>query len=304
MGFKFFEKNRIVIFCALLLCVCMVAIPEITVTGSRSAINLWLNSVVPALMPFFIVANFLKGTEITNYLLPKYYPVIMAIFSGYPMGAKIAGNYYRDGEVERNELLYILSYSMVTGPVFLIGVVGVGIYGSQSLGVIFAISHYTAAFLNRIFYIRYSGAGSKRGSRQFKVSIQKDYYDLLTDSILDSFKSLGIILAYMVLFMIGTDLLQFSGLLNLLPFPEGQSLIKGILEMTTGCNSLAQLETAMINKAVLTSFILSFGGFSVIGQTMSMLKNCPIAFSEVFKIKFMHGILSAILTFFLYGFML
>ncbi len=302
MGIKFFSKNRIMISGALLFCIFMVVIPEITATASRNAIALWMNSVIPSMMPFFIMSNFLKESGFPNRLSMNSYPAIMAVFSGYPMGAKIAGSYYRDGMVDRNRLLFILSYSMVTGPVFLIGVIGTEIYNSQKLGIILALSHYTGAFINRLIYSRYNS--SEKIKRNCKAAIKKDYYEILTDSILDSFRAMGIILAYMVLFMIITDLLQFSGILNVLPFPEGQSLIKGIFEMTTGCNSLAHVETQMVNKAVVTSFILSFGGLSVLGQTMSMLKACPVTFMEIFKMKLLHGIISAILTFFLCGFML
>ncbi len=60
MGFKFIGKNKIVIGGAILCCLIMVVFPEVTATASKEAINLWLNSIVPTLLPFFIVANFLK----------------------------------------------------------------------------------------------------------------------------------------------------------------------------------------------------------------------------------------------------
>ena len=41
--------------------------------------------------------KFLKKTGIVNRISPKVYPFAMALLSGYPMGARITGDYYRDG---------------------------------------------------------------------------------------------------------------------------------------------------------------------------------------------------------------
>lgn len=78
MGFKIFEKNKIIIGGALFCCLIMVIFPEVTAQASKEAINLWLNSIVPILFPFFIAANFLKSTRHcgTNFIR-KIYPFAM-----------------------------------------------------------------------------------------------------------------------------------------------------------------------------------------------------------------------------------
>ncbi len=295
MRYKFLEKNKIVIGSAILCCAVMVMNPEVTSAASKEAINLWLNSVVPMLLPFFIAANFLKHTGVVNRISPGVYPFVMGFLSGYPMGARVAGDYYRAGMIDQRQLHWILSYSMITGPAFLIGAVGVEFLGSHGLGVLLAICHYLSALLNSLFY---SAAAEKTKMIRKKPYIRSDtYYNILTDAILDSFRSIAIILAYIMIFMIGTDLLQFSGVLNLLPTAEAAAVCKGFLEMTVGCNSLVMCRCAPLIKTTLAAFIVTFGGLSVMGQTMSMLRGCDVSFRQLFVMKLSHGILCAILTF-------
>ncbi|MCI5688192.1 hypothetical protein AALA24_06620 [Anaerovoracaceae bacterium 42-11] len=295
MGFKFFEKNRIVIGSAVLCCIIMVMNPEVTAAASKEAINLWLNSVVPMLLPFFIAANFLKHTGVVNRISPSIYPFVMGVLSGYPMGARVAGDYYREGMIDNRQLYRILSYSMITGPAFLVGAVGVEFLHSHGLGVLLAVCHYVSALINSLFY---GGLTGKDSALRRKTFIRQDtYYNILTDAMIDSFRAIAIILAYIIIFMIGTDLLQFSGILNFLPTAEAAALAKGFLEMTVGCNSLAMCQCTPLVKTTLAAFVVTFGGLSVMGQSMSMLRGCNVTFRQLFVMKLSHGVICAILTF-------
>ena len=138
----------------------------------------------------------------------------------------------------------------------------------------------------------------KASTPRRKAFIRQDtYYNILTDAIIDSFRTIAIILAYIILFMIGTDLLQFSGVLSFLPTAEAAALVKGFLEMTVGCNSLAMCQCAPLVKTTLAAFVVTFGGLSVMGQSMSMLRSCNVTFRQLFVMKLSHGVICAILTF-------
>lgn len=307
MGFNFFEKNRIVTAGAVSFCLVMIIWPEVTALASREAIELWLNSIVPSLLPFFIVSGFLRQTGFGEKVSPKAYPFVMAFLSGYPMGAKVAGDYYRDRRIGDAQLKWILSYSCVTGPAFLIGAAGIEFLGSHRAGMVLALSHYGAAFFNYIFYrpggMFCEGETVERTGERKKTG-RDNYYNLLTDAILDSFKSIAIILAYIILFMIATDLLQFSGLLHVVPGGAGPSFVKGLFEMTVGCSGVAVSPVGEPVKAALCAFLISFGGLSVTGQSMSMLRNCGVSAWAFLRMKLIHGCISGLLAFSLGCFML
>lgn len=298
--FKLNTIPYIVGFC----CLIMVIFPEVTAEASKEAISLWLNAIVPTMLPFFFAANFMKEIGLSNRVPTSIYPVVMACLSGYPMGARITGDYYRAGDISKEATYHILSYSMVTGPAFIIGAVGTGFFGSYQAGILIAIGHYLGAGINSIFYR--SSWKPQPKSKGPKEIIGSSYYNMLTDAIIDSFKSIAIILAYIIIFMIATDLFQFSGGLTLLTsiFPLGMqpyiaALAKGFIEMTVGCSSLTHGGSYLLLGVTCASFIISFGGLSVLGQSMSMVRVCDIKASILFKIKMTHGVISAIITFFL-----
>lgn len=97
--------------------------------------------------------------------------------------------------------------------------------------------------------------------------------------------------------MIVIDLLQFSGILAFAKTAESVAFIKGFFEMTLGCSSLTASFASDRVKVCIATFTVSFGGLSVLGQSMSMLRGCGVSFGELFLMKLSHGIISGLLAF-------
>ena len=129
----------------------MVVFPSVTESGSKSAIIIWANAIVPVLLPFFIFADFIKRTGNLQRLPVQLYPLLIAVLSGYPMGAKIVGDLVGDGTLSRARGREVLSYSLVTGPAFLMGTIG-AFLGSTRAALIIMLAHYLGALLNGCFF--------------------------------------------------------------------------------------------------------------------------------------------------------
>lgn len=300
MGFRFFEKNKINCILAAGCGLALMIFPEVAVNASKEGMRIWMNAVVPSLLPFMIIVAYVKRFEVENISASRFYPVFMAFLSGYPMGAKVAGELYQEGRIDEKGLHQILYYAMITGPAFLIGGIGVSFYGSKMAGYLLAFSHYAGALTCGLLL----GKDSKGEMSPVSKTHFPGRYKTETpfaDCILESFKNLGIVLGYIVIFMICADFIEFAGFLESLPDGAGP-FCKGILEMTVGCSEIAACGCSLERKLVLSSFIVSFGGLSVIGQTMSMLEDCPVTLLQILKMKGFHGIFSAIYTFTLCAF--
>ena len=260
MGFLFFEKNRMICLLCGVGCLLMMLFPEITVDASKAAIRIWMNAVVPSLLPFMIIAGYIKRTSATNIAGHGLYPVFMAFLSGYPMGAKLAGEQYRDGRLNARGLQKLLCYAMITGPAFLVGGVGMTFYGTKTAGYILACSHYAGAVTCGLLLDRGGSltAGNAKGQKKNPAIPSETPF---TDCILESFRTLGIVLAYIVLFMIGTEFLESGGTFTFLP-EAMKGFCKGLLEMTVGCSEIAEASLSIKEKLLLTSFVISFGGLS------------------------------------------
>ena len=160
--------------------------------------------------PFFICANFLQNIGVIRYLKSGTFPFLMSVLSGYPMGAKIVGDLRRSGEISVREAKRLMSFCSTSGPAFLIGAVGTGMLGSGFIGGIIAASHYLGAAVNGMVYTAVLG---KEGNSSGNIRLAGDMgvQDSLTNAMLSAFKSLGIILAYIVLFTFATDMLHLCG---------------------------------------------------------------------------------------------
>ncbi len=306
------KKTAAAAILTIVCCILMVAFPSTVLRSARKAIDLWMLDVLPALLPFFICSGFLQNLGVMRYLRSGIFPFAMSALSGYPMGAGIIGGLRRSGEVSLDEAKKMLSYCSTSGPAFMIGAVGAGMMGSGQIGMIIAVSHYAGALINGFVHggislnrrektrtVRYTH--DEGGSR----IIQNSLYDALTDSILMSLKSVGIILAYIVMFMFITDIITVSGAMDGVEKPWAESLLKGLFEMTVGCEAAAGcIGISDTVKCILCTFMISWGGLSVIGQTMSMLAETGISMGYVLGIKFTHGLFSAAAAFTIALFML
>lgn len=281
-------------------CILMVIFPTIALYSARKGISLWLSNVLPALLPFFICANFLQNIGVIRFLKSGVFPFAMSVLSGYPMGAKIVGDLKRQGEISLNEAKRLMSFCSTSGPAFMVGAVGAGMLGSGMLGGIIAISHYTGALINGLVYSHILGKSDSPMRQEQLYGRQAGMQESFTEAILSSFKALGVILAYIVLFMFVTDMLHMCGGFSLFESQEMRALIKGFFEMTVGCGAAAEcINTTNSVKCILCTAIMSWGGLSVLGQSMSMLSGTGISLRYLFVSKLTHSLFSAIVAFIL-----
>lgn len=289
----------------------MICFPAVTTNGAKSAIIIWLNSIVPMLLPFFIFSDFVKNTEAIHNISPRIYPLVIAILSGYPMGAKTTADFVGQKVLSREEGCRVLAYAMVTGPAFLTGTIGIFL-DSQRASIVVLIAHYLSALLNGIIWSQswshWAGTvrtadrqGSVRGLHPAAglhtaggVMRTSEFFSA---SILSGLRAMGIILAYLMLFMIGMNLLDQVGFRQLVENEMLASFIKGLLEMTAGASMVGACNAPMVLKISCVAVLVSFGGFSVIGQSASMAAGSGISTMDIFKRKVTHGILAGLIAF-------
>ena len=295
-----FNRKKVVVagVIASACCILMIIFPTIALYSARKGISLWISNVLPALLPFFICATFLQAIGAMRCFRPGIFPFAMSVMSGYPMGAKIIGDLRRSGDISSEEAKRLVSFCSTSGPAFMVGAVGAGMLGSGFLGGIIAVSHYAGALINGIVYFKVINTGGSIGIKHEEIIRRPGIQESFTESILSSFKALGIILAYIVLFMFITDLFHMCGIFSAFENQSIRALVKGFFEMTVGCGAVAECrEMADGMKCVLCTAIMSWGGLSVLGQSMSMLSGSGVSFGYLFVSKMTHCIFSTAVSF-------
>ena len=292
------KSNIIAAGAAALICILMVVCADLAVMSAQKGISLWASNVLPALFPFFICVNFIAGTGAVRLLPLNLFPFVMSVLAGYPMGVKIVGDMYRDGLISRREAKCMVTFCSTSGPVFMVGAVGAGMLGSQTAGMVIAVSHYAAAVINGIFFSDGYRAGHVKHSTD-KMLCSYDILETMTSSVYSACRSMAVILAYIILFMFIMDLMDTAGVFGMLRSDILECLMKGTFEMTVGCNSVAASDVDLRGACVLASVIVSWGGLSVLGQSMSMLSGTGISFFYFVVTKLTHSFFAGIIALFI-----
>ena len=268
---------------------------------------------------------FQLGVILNNCMKPLFnirgegaFVFIMGIISGYPMGAKLATNFRENNICSKEECERLLSFTNNSGPLFIIGTVGILMYGSTAIGVLLFITHILACItVGFIFkFWKYSDSSIFHNSHHIIKSKQtpvtfSNLGSILSESIKNSISTILLIGGFVVIFSSIISILKSSGLLSvfsisispILAFFNIDSsfatpLISGFLEITNGINSISNISNKKIStNLIFTAFLLGFGGISVLLQVFSITSKSDLSIKPYVYGKLLHGVLAAFYTY-------
>ncbi len=282
--------------------------PEDCLKSARSGLDLWLTIVLPSLLPFMTASFILLETGIVRLISRFFAPVtrflfsapgesayvfFASAFSGYPVGAKLAGELYAKKQITEEDAQAIVRFTSVSGPVFITGAVSAGMLGSPEAGAYLAAAHYLSAVLVGIVFGLFGKSrraavkqeSLKGAFREFKKDIAacRPLGELLSESIEKSLTTLLKIGGFIIVFSVIMQILTLSGALDAaawaysplaritgLTKQSTKAMLIGGIEMTTGCAAASALGIEIAQKLPVVSSIIAFGGLCVHMQTKSV----------------------------------
>ena len=300
----------------------------------KSGLSLWANSVIPSLFPFFFFFLLLMHTNIVKqlgFLLNKSmkplfnirgegaFAFIMGIISGYPVGAKIATNFRQNNVCTKEECERLLSFTNNSGPLFVIGTVGILMFKSTTIGILLFITHLLGSISvgivfrfwkkNKVSnnYIKHSNFDN---SKHKKVSLNS-LGEVMAESITSATSTILLVGGFIVLFSSIISILKSSCILNsialfinpIFEFINIDSafcmpLISGFIEITNGIASISNISCKKLSiNIILTSFLLGFGGISVLLQVLSIISKTDLSIKPYILGKLLHGIIASFYTY-------
>ena len=126
----------------------VLAVPEAATRGFAGGTALCLQSVLPALFPFFVVCELLTAAPPLAVLLRPMQRVLglesaetarallLSWVGGYAVCARLAGQLYGAGRITRRDAALLQVLGCCSGPGFVIGCVGGALLGNVRLGVV------------------------------------------------------------------------------------------------------------------------------------------------------------------------
>ncbi len=291
------------IVCSLLFLVLLLFCPEAAIQGSKYGSALWLNELLPTLLPFFI------GLRLFQLCLPKVasHPafLLLGLLCGYPSGASLVADQYRQGLLKRPQAYFYLGFVNNPSPMFILSFCGFTILHMNLLSALFffGIILFAGMAGSAIFRIlltllpkRHKAPTSHSlvtpcTSPSAGEPAALTFSQKLDTIILDSFILVTKIGGYVILFSI---LGQFISLF--LP-PAGISgiLCLGSMEITSGISYLQISALSLTTKKILTATLLAFGGLSAAAQTNSVLSQSGLSIFPYILNKIINAVIAGLL---------
>lgn len=324
-------RKNIISIVFLIFVICLVIFSNSNLTATANGLKLWANNVVPSLFPFFVAVELLSQTNIVYYLsklLDKImrplfsvpgcgaFPFIMGLISGYPVGAKIVSNLYLNKSITKNEAERLLCFTNNSGPLFILGTVGISFYANSTIGAILLLTHILASitvgmilgiFARKKENKNYLNSNSNSLNKKNDLRIS-ELGEVLGNSILNSIKTILMIGGFVVIFSVIISILQKTKILVFIAGIVSDSLgfnkdlvlgfLTGIIEFTNGLSIISSIHIKEISiNIILSSFILGFGGISITLQVLSIISKSKLSIKKYILGKFLHGLIAALYTF-------
>jgi len=245
------------------------------------------------------------------------YAFIMGIISGYPIGAKIITDFRKNELCTKEEAERMLAFTNNSGPLFIIGTVGITLFGNSLIGLLLFITHILACIsVGFCFRFWKYKNGSSHNTKTFSSNINNKVYlsnlgEVLSKSIMSAINNVVMIGGFVILFSVILSILNTSHILTIAAqifsplfkcfgitdFNFVTSFISGIIELTNGASLICNIPCKEISiNIILCAFLLGFGGISILFQVFSITAKSDVSIKPYIIGKLLQAIFATIYT--------
>ena len=278
--------------------------PALCTLGAAKGLSLWYKQILPALFPAMAAASFLisrKSIQAALKHLP--FPASAAFLSGLlcgsPMGALTCSGLYASKLLSQRAARWVVCFVQLPSPLFLSGFVASTLLAlPANMRFVFLLCAYLpflASFLlcTLLFLLK--------PTAKYSISLEKDIQKAaLPEPSLNDICDTCLLL----LVRIGVLLMFFSILSEFLnsaaPQSAVQTILIGMLEMTTGISKISSLNTLSSRyKSAICLFLLGFGGICVHIQVRQAWQQSDFPIFRYILVRFLFGLCSSLCFLFL-----
>lgn len=257
--------------------------PGVCSEAAREAVMLSGNVLLPSLFPFFVCANILLKSGMIDTLgkwleRPMWWlfgigrggaaAIPLGFISGYPSGAIVAARLYENGSITKREAEHLLAFTNNPGPMFVMGVIGEGVYGNRNIGIILLSSVILSSVI--------SGMCLRKNGVERQTFVTRKTKD--TDPMGQAITAILRLSGFVIFFSVVSAFLRHIGIL---PMLRGFMIQRGIGEKTAEMISTGVLEVSVLSKycGALPAMagLLSFGGISVFLQVWDIARKAGLS---------------------------
>lgn len=317
----------------------MLTNPQMVYEAAVFAVDTWWKSVIPALLPFFIVSEFLMAVGLMECLAVWTEPIMRPLFrlsggsalaivmgfvSGTPTAANITAGLYKKNLCTKDEAERLLAFTNNSGPLYILVAVAVGIFQTPSVGIILFLSHYPVNFLLGIILRFFAKDKTKKTAYRRRKLLKAGFNlirccqspplgKLLNIVVRKSLINIGLVGGFMVVFGILTAAFDIAGITKLLTilltpvahfFNIDQSCLPamaaGFWEMTIGIALLPDSGADLLSMLLAASVVLAWNGVSIQAQVAAMVSETDLSLCKYRICRIVHSLTAPLVVLFAY----
>ena len=291
-------KRKLPIYAALCALFVLITASSQVIVCASEGLRLCGELIVPSLFPFFVVSLLLGKLGFPEALGRCLSPLTRRLFhvsgkgatalfigltGGYPMGAAYLAELLERGEISPRETERLLGFCNNSGPAFLVGAIGAGVFDSAKAGLLLYIAHIQAALASGI--LLRSGNAPDEEQPLPPAAPPLPFARALSEAVRGAVPAILSVCGFVILFTVFTGLLEANGFLELFSeilnaiLPMGmqrsRALLLGFWELGSGVGALRGLALSPSSLA-LAAGIVGWGGVSVLFQSLAALADLPV----------------------------
>ena len=279
--------------------------PERYISCCLQGFVMWAQCVLPSLFPFMVITLIMIKSgfaekaslplkKVTGFFgLPPTAAVclIISICSGYPAGSRCLLECYENGCLTQRDMKKLSILCSTSGPLFIIGSVGVAMFEDKSAGWKILLAHLLSVIIIALLISFFSKREKQEEIRRAPVK-----GNVLYDSFYSAVISVAVAGGFIAFFALSARILSdfnflivFEKFISL--FADGQSakaVSLGLVEVTLGCRELSACHSRL--SLPFAGLLITFGGVSILMQQLAYLQKAGVKPIYFVSIKFIQGI--------------
>lgn len=310
---KYKIKEIIILLFLIILLYEFLSNSSMVVESVNFSFSLCFKNLFPSLYPMIILSSLLIEYNINllaSFLLKpimnKWFKInkicgqvlILSMLSGSPSNAKYIYLLYNKKLITKKEAEKTLFFTHFVNPIFILSTVGIIFLNDKRLGIIILISHYLGNFITGFLFRNYNK--DFKNTENSIINNNENFINQLTKIIYDTTNTLFIILGIITCSNIITNIIFNNICFNSLY----KHILSGLFEMTQGLKYISLNNISKLKKVILYTFLISFGGFSIHAQVMSILNKIKIRYLPYLCARIIHALSSSIIVYFLYQYII
>ncbi len=308
-------KRKLPILAALCALFVLITASSRVIDCASAGLRLCGELIVPSLFPFFVLSLLLGKLGFPEALGRQLSPLTEKMFhvsgkgataffigltGGYPMGAAYLAELLDRGEISGREAERLLGFCNNSGPAFLVGAIGAGVFSSVKAGLLLYSAHILAALSVGILLRSREAPGAEQPLPPAAPPLP--FARALSEAVRSAVPAILSVCGFVILFTVFTGLLEANGFLELfsrvlsaiipLGMQQSRALLLGFWELGSGVGALRGLALSPASLA-LAAGIVGWGGVSVLFQSLAVLADQPVKTGVMLLGRILSAILGA-----------